>query len=351
MLAGARERKAGEPEMGRILARLSAYHPDNGCSCLMDNEIVSHDYDIQVIMPVYNTAATVCAAVESVLTQTGGERILLTVINDGSPDGARELLRQYEGHPDVEIIDQDNRGLSGARNAGLRRMRAKYVTFLDSDDRLAEGGLHRMMEAARRYDADIVQGGFCSVRPDGRLKGRWIPPELSESGWMLGFPWGKLYRSGLFASVGFPERYWYEDTLMSMIIFPLARVKVSVSAPVYYYMLNPVGITFKAKSSRKVLDSLWVTMRLFADRESLGLKPSAADYESFLLQVRNNHRRVFRQAGNEMAAGIFAVHRQLRERYFHGESFRQGLNESQRRMDRALATDSYSAFRLLVGLK
>lgn len=122
------------------LERLS---PDGGGSCVMENVIGPAEYDVQVIMPVYNTAKTVCRAVESVLNRTGDEKVLLTIINDGSPDNSRELLRRYECRSDVEIIDQENRGFSGARNAGLRRIRARYVTFLDSDDRLTRGQFMR----------------------------------------------------------------------------------------------------------------------------------------------------------------------------------------------------------------
>lgn len=351
MLADTPDTPVDEREAGRAIARLQQFHPDRGRSCLTVNHLGTPQYDIQVIMPVYNTAGTLCEAIESVLSQTGPEKILLTVVNDGSPDNSREKLQRYEGRPDIEIINQENRGFSGARNAGLSRLRARYVTFLDSDDRLADGAVHTLVQAADRYGADIVQGGFCSFRPDGRIKGRWLPADRPDHGELLGFPWGKLFRAELFSCVSFPENYWYEDTLMPMILFPLARVKTSVAVPVYHYRLNPLGITSKAKKSPRVLDSLWVTQQLFADRVTLGLTPGVADYEAFILQVRNNHRRVFRNGGNRVARALFTVHRYLRQKYFADPAMRRSASPWHQRADRALATGDYNAFRLWVGLK
>ena len=351
MLADVHDIPVDPHEADRAMSLLEAFHPDCGRSCLTANHVEKPQYDIQVIMPVYNTTDTVCEAVESVLSQSGPEKTLLTIINDGSPDDSREKLRRYEGHPDIEIIDQENRGFSGARNAGLRHLRARYVTFLDSDDRLADGALHSLFQAAESNNSDIVQGGFRSFRPDGKTKGQWLPADSPHHGELLGFPWGKLFRSELFASVAFPENYWYEDTLMPMIIFPLARVKTSIAATVYHYRLNPLGITSKAKKSRRVLDSLWVTRRLFADRELLGIRPTLSDYESFLLQVRNNHRRVFRNGGNRVAHALFTIHRYLRQRYFSDPDLRRSCSPWHARADRALAAGDYTAFRLWVGLK
>lgn len=208
-----------------------------------------------------------------------------------------------------------------------------------------------MMEAARRYDADIVQGGFVLVRPDDTVKRSWIPPQMAADAPVVGFPWGKLYRAELFERVGFPEKYWYEDTLMSLVIFPMAKVTASVSDVVYEYLVNPAGITSQAHKSRRVMDSFWVTRRLLADREVLGAVITSKDYERFLLQVRNNHRRVFKAVGDHWANWLFAAHRWLRARYFGDESVRRVDERRLRLMDRALETGNYRAFKLLIGLK
>jgi glycosyltransferase involved in cell wall biosynthesis len=87
--------------------------------------------DIAVIIPCYNSAEWVGAAVESVLAQAAPPAEVI-VVNDGSTDGGRAVLRRYEPH--IRVIDQENQGLSGARNSGARAARSPWLAFLDADD-------------------------------------------------------------------------------------------------------------------------------------------------------------------------------------------------------------------------
>ena len=107
-------------------------------------------------MPVYKTEATVAAAIESVLAQTLTDFELIAV-DDGSPDKAGEVLAAYAAKdPRVSVYSQENRGLSGARNAGLDRAAGEYVTFLDSDDVLPRHALATFLSAAEATGAAMV---------------------------------------------------------------------------------------------------------------------------------------------------------------------------------------------------
>ena len=85
-----------------------------------------------VIIPVYNGAAYISAAVRSVLAQTEHDLELL-VVDDGSTDGTRELVRGFDD-PRLRLLTQDNAGPSAARNLGIRESRGEWVGFLDADD-------------------------------------------------------------------------------------------------------------------------------------------------------------------------------------------------------------------------
>ena len=87
---------------------------------------------VSVVMPVYNTAKYVQAAVESVLAQTFTDFELL-IIDDAGTDHSIELCRRYDD-PRIRIISQTNRGLAGARNTGIRNARGQFIGLLDSDD-------------------------------------------------------------------------------------------------------------------------------------------------------------------------------------------------------------------------
>lgn len=86
---------------------------------------------VSVIICAYNTAAYIAETLDSVLSQTYQDFEII-VINDGSPDNMEEVLLPY--YDQIIYHKQANRGLSGARNAALKKAGGKYVTLLDSDD-------------------------------------------------------------------------------------------------------------------------------------------------------------------------------------------------------------------------
>jgi glycosyltransferase involved in cell wall biosynthesis len=125
-------------------------------------------------MPAYNVAWCVGRAVDSVLAQDYRERELI-VVNDGSTDGTRALLERYGSS--ITVIDQENRGMSAARNAGIREARGDYVAFLDADDRWLPQKLGKQV-ALMDGRPDL---GFCSTAArvengDGHLLNLWRCP-------------------------------------------------------------------------------------------------------------------------------------------------------------------------------
>lgn len=87
---------------------------------------------VSVIIPVYNAEKYVADAVKSVLMQTY-ENLEILIIDDGSPDGSFEVCQSFDDSR-IKIIRQENRGLSGARNTGIRHAVGDYLAFLDADD-------------------------------------------------------------------------------------------------------------------------------------------------------------------------------------------------------------------------
>lgn len=94
---------------------------------------------ISVIMPAYNQADYLGDAIRSVLVEQAVP-LELIVVNDGSTDGTAAVVASFDD-PRLRVIHQANAGLSGARNAGLRRAVAPLIGFLDADDLLLPGAL------------------------------------------------------------------------------------------------------------------------------------------------------------------------------------------------------------------
>ena len=128
-----------------------------------------------IIMPVYNTADTVVAAMESVLAQTDPNFELLVVV-DGSPDCSSKVIREFlKNTPDprIRLFDNEqNAGVSAARNQGLDEARGEWITFIDSDDTYRPEFLERLHAAAARNGADVATCGHTIARADGSTMDR-----------------------------------------------------------------------------------------------------------------------------------------------------------------------------------
>jgi glycosyltransferase involved in cell wall biosynthesis len=88
---------------------------------------------VSVIIPSYNYGRFVAEAVESALAQTY-RPIEVIVVDDGSKDNTSEVMQAYASNPLVQYIRQENKGLPGARNTGIRAAQGEYIALLDADD-------------------------------------------------------------------------------------------------------------------------------------------------------------------------------------------------------------------------
>jgi len=130
---------------------------------------------VTVVLPTYNRAALLPAAIRSALRQTAAQRCDIVVIDDGSTDDTPAVARQFAGR--IRYLRQPNRGVSAARNAGIRAVPNEFVAFLDSDDEWEPHTVERQLAAMRRYPQAVFVTGRTSYRgPDGR-PGR---PELPD---------------------------------------------------------------------------------------------------------------------------------------------------------------------------
>lgn len=98
---------------------------------------------ISIVIPCYNAAPWLAETLDSVRAQTW-TRLETILVNDGSTDDSLAIV-QACALPGLRIVSQSNRGLSAARNAGLREARGDYVQFLDADDLLAPDKIERQV--------------------------------------------------------------------------------------------------------------------------------------------------------------------------------------------------------------
>jgi len=122
---------------------------------------------VSVIIPTFNRGGIVAEAIDSVLSQAY-RQVELLVVDDGSSDTTDAVLRGYSDR--IHIIRQKNKGVSAARNSGIRRSRGPFIAFLDSDDLWLPEKLSRQIEFFMAHpDALVCQSEEIWIRNGVRV--------------------------------------------------------------------------------------------------------------------------------------------------------------------------------------
>jgi len=210
---------------------------------------------ISIIIPIYNVEVYLANCLTSVKNQTY-KHFEAILVNDGATDSSAEIATEFvQEDSRFRLIHQENKGLSGARNTGLKEAKGDFVFYLDSDDVLVNNALELLIHAAVKYDADVVQGNFYYDYPDYLLLNKQQKEEVvvynsEEAMWallehktVLNFAWGKLIRRNLAQKHTFPEGKYYEDTFWKHKIIHEAKIYVALKQPVLFYLQRESAIS------------------------------------------------------------------------------------------------------------
>lgn len=105
--------------------------------------------DISVIIPLYNKRETVKRAVLSILNQVPKPAEII-VVDDGSDDASSEIVEHLqENHSLIKLVRQQNKGVSAARNRGVKESKTEFVAFLDADDKWLPGYIEKLLQLYR----------------------------------------------------------------------------------------------------------------------------------------------------------------------------------------------------------
>lgn len=135
---------------------------------------------ISIIIPVYNKETTIKRAINSVLNQSFKEFELI-VVNDGSTDKSEDnILILQEKDSRIIYLKQENKGVSAARNRGIKEAKSKYISFLDADDEMDGTFLQKMFDTIA--DANICYCGHYNVLEgkNKKIKFNFIEGDILE---------------------------------------------------------------------------------------------------------------------------------------------------------------------------
>ncbi|CEN79301.1 glycosyltransferase [Paraclostridium sordellii] len=111
---------------------------------------------VSIVVPVYNVEKYLKESLDSAVNQSLKD-IEIIVVNDGSTDNSQEILKVYEEkYSNLKVINQENKGLSGARNTGIAECKGEYIYFLDSDDYIDLNSMEYCYNEAKKDSLDIL---------------------------------------------------------------------------------------------------------------------------------------------------------------------------------------------------
>ena len=215
---------------------------------------------LSIIIPVYQVKHTLGRCLDSIVGQSFRDWQAI-LVDDASTDGSADICDTYARRDArIQVIHlKKNAGLSAARNAGIDKAKGDYLTFIDSDDYIADDTLKMLMETlAVHPDYDMIEypvmEHFGSTHPHLL---QFVTKEYTDmleywlrcKAYRHTYAWNKIYRKELFSHVRFPTGMTFEDSLTLPLILKNCRRVATTGMGLYYYCENPDGITRRATAA------------------------------------------------------------------------------------------------------
>lgn len=264
----------------------------------MNSEVIFYHSkmpNISIIIPVYNSAKYLQQCIESLLAQSFVNCEFI-FINDGSKDESQKIITDFQQKDNrIILINQENKGVSAARNKGLEIATGKYIGFVDADDYVAIDYFKTLFENAIQSNSQIVVSGFNTVSNDIFIKNKpvfeinklfcttevhqQILPFFIEQD-LMNTVWNKLYDSKLIKnnSILFPVGVTNgEDGLFNIQAFFKSKSAFFIDYYGYFYR----DVSDSATSNLKKHDyfNIALTVYNFDYQNQLGVTFQDVDLE------------------------------------------------------------------------
>ena len=241
---------------------------------------------ISVIVPVYQVESYLHRCVDSILKQTYKDYEVI-LVDDGSKDSSGKICDEYEAvNARVKVIHQENKGLSGARNAGIALAKGEWIVFVDSDDYIAETMLSDLYNAAVYNNVLMAMCNFQCIDDKGMETGEsngspiqnrcmdahtLLEEVYKKGGWFYVVAWNKIYHRSLLSNEFYPLGKLHEDEFVIAEVIWKAKKVVCIESKDYFYVTKRAGSITHDKKDVLFLHSLEALNRRFQFYRDIGL--------------------------------------------------------------------------------
>ncbi len=238
---------------------------------------------LSFIVPVYQVEDYIHPCIESIYKQGMDEDIFeVILVNDGTHDKSFEMIGDYiNGHANIKVIEQENKGLSAARNIGVSHATGEYILFVDSDDFLIEESLKHIIEDVEKHSPDLLVAGFVK-KENKEIKNQIIHAQPDYHSWTTTsfdafvnffnpqqcFVWRNIYRKAFLEEnhIQFINGIYFEDIPYTTECYLKADKCVITDYAFYVYRQRPESIV-STLNTKKLVDFNRVIKRLWEMRK------------------------------------------------------------------------------------
>ncbi|MBQ4333278.1 MAG: glycosyltransferase family 2 protein [Clostridia bacterium] len=275
-------------------------------------------FRLSVIVPAHNAAAFLERCADSVRAQTMPDWELL-IVENGSTDDTRQIAARLEQEdPRIRLLTSE-KGVSHARNEGVRCATGEYITFLDADDWLLPDAFAFFAAMVREHPAcDMVTATTDRLGREGEVT---VYEQADMEAALCRFlqqptayltVWGKLYRTAFLrdSGVSFDPRLTHaEDSDYLIRLLGGCRQLVVTAQPLYHYYINPTSAVHGGQSGLE--EKYRVSLETTADRVPFGAAARRAyDYyvlDNLLVLLVHDTFRPGRHAPRRQAAAVLDI--------------------------------------------
>lgn len=238
---------------------------------------------ISIIIPVYNAESTLNRCIDSIINQSFDDWELL-LIDDGSKDQSGKICDEYAAKDSrIKVFHKENGGVSSARNVGIDNSLGKWVTFIDSDDKIFDD----IFSLLKYSNGDLIVFNFiidqntkeypqylfkentlyCNVQMKQLLE-QYIHSLIFR------VPWGKFYRKDLIGSLRFDTDIRIGEDTLFVLKFLNKCSSILLRKEIYYYW-EELNIDNSIKYALKVDDALYIIDNIYHAYQELNIESKA----------------------------------------------------------------------------
>lgn len=314
---------------------------------------------VSIIVPVYGAEDYLSACIESLCNQTY-PHLEVILVDDQSPDQCPAICDAYAKKDQrIRVIHQMNKGVSGARNAGLAAASGDYYLFVDSDDELYPHAVELLLKDMEEHGADIVSGVKISVDKNGHAQKAHDDGSLTvyrdDEPLLLSLAGNrdtnsacaKLYRASFIRGILFEEgRNIHEDGFFLFQCYLRKPVLVQHNVAVYRYNNR------EDSGSHQKFSDKYLSMLYFCERKKELIAESCPQYTE---QAYNMEARTHLQFLQVLCRTSDKKYREVQKQSVRTVrklySYYQPINQHQKKLARIVRWRMFPAYKRLIRMK